>query len=976
MMSQNVATEADSNNPSGLFRYRFDGVLFDEAQSQLWLNATPVEVERLPLQVLAMLLRRPGEVVTRHELLRTVWLNRMPVENVVANAISKLRRALGETASARLVNIPRVGYRFNGPVERMAVGRAPRRNPIQLAAGLPVPSREHFFLSRQLGGDAASAVWLAIDKRLKREIVFKFASSGDQLAALKREFTTHRLLVEELGKRPDLVEVVDSNLAEAPFFLAYDYAGVDLRKWADLTRFDGLARATRLAIFLAIARAVDAAHSVGVLHRDLKPSNVLVEDSPQPVSGPGERELQRTRDAVPRIRLIDFGSSHLLAPQRLAALGVTAMGLTVTDGMHPMLGLTPSYVAPEVAAGQAPTTRSDLYALGLMLYQLLVGDLQRPLTTGWEAELDDPLLVDDVRAATEGRPERRLAGVAQLIERLESLDQRRSAQARAAEAAQQMRAAADRLDRIRARRPWMIALAASLCVTAIGAVGFGAHARLLQRQAEQASARTRAINDFLNLDVLQSPDPARFATNRNQSMFDVLVRASDRAAERFKDDHPVLAQVRRQLGDIYLRMAFADQAEYQYQRVVVVLEPYGRADDADLLAARFGLAETLVDRDHPEIALAALEAAERTASPAALAGSTALAQRALRARVRVLLDAGRYRDALPYARRLLQATDGALPDETDLALRIEARQLLLEIEIHLADASGVKRLEAELSGPPFNRGDIAESTVVSAGLASARDDFRAGRLDAAEAALVALRAASNRVLARNQLLRCMLQQRLAQVHDRQGRFDASLREAGVALDACRAALGEPHQLVTAANIDVAIAELNLGRSAAALAHLETTRRRLDANVRSREQRARLDLARARALTDLGRPDEAIKVLRDLNPVDPGPGIAARNTADLRVQAELGRALIAHSALETGSATLRDALAGMNKAALPAWELERYASLLEKLPSRKRAPESAADITAALGAAPSHVGTVHSSEPSGGLAARLRSGAPN
>src|SRR5215471_12535545 len=109
--------------PSPLYRYRFAEAEFDEARFELRVRGAPVDVQRRPLEVLAVLLRRVGEVVTRQELQELVWNNRPTVENVIDTAISKLRAVLGEPSGDRIVTQPRVGYRLAGPVERVSVGQ-------------------------------------------------------------------------------------------------------------------------------------------------------------------------------------------------------------------------------------------------------------------------------------------------------------------------------------------------------------------------------------------------------------------------------------------------------------------------------------------------------------------------------------------------------------------------------------------------------------------------------------------------------------------------------------------------------------------------------------------------------------------------------------------------------------------------------------------------------------------------------------
>jgi eukaryotic-like serine/threonine-protein kinase len=124
-------------------------------------------------------------------------------------------------------------------------------------------------------------VWLARESRLDVWRVFKFARDGERLAELKREYTVCRLLRRELGERADLVRLLSANLSDPPFFLEYEFGGADLPAWAaESNHLASLDVNARLAIFLQIARAVAAAHSVAVLHKDLKPANVLIAGEP------------------------------------------------------------------------------------------------------------------------------------------------------------------------------------------------------------------------------------------------------------------------------------------------------------------------------------------------------------------------------------------------------------------------------------------------------------------------------------------------------------------------------------------------------------------------------------------------------------------------------------------------------------------------------------------------------------------------
>src|SRR5215470_9365146 len=155
-----MAQAYEGASAAPLFRYRFGTAEFDEARFELRVSGLPVEIQRKPLEILSCLLSHAGEVVTKDELLEGVWEGRPTVENVIANAITKLRGALGAENAERIVTQPRVGYRFAGPFERVAVGRG-GVSRLELAAGMPVPGRPHYTLESMIGRSVASEVWLA-----------------------------------------------------------------------------------------------------------------------------------------------------------------------------------------------------------------------------------------------------------------------------------------------------------------------------------------------------------------------------------------------------------------------------------------------------------------------------------------------------------------------------------------------------------------------------------------------------------------------------------------------------------------------------------------------------------------------------------------------------------------------------------------------------------------------------------------------
>src|SRR3546814_12054 len=185
---------------SPLYCYRFGTAGFDEARRELWVGGLLVELEQKPQQVLACLLRHADEVVNRQELFDTVWEGRPTVDNVLANAVAKIRKALGETEATRIQTLPRTGYRLTGPVERGVSGRR-LNSRLDLAADQMVPGREHFILEWQLGPAHAGEVWLARPDTTGAPRVSMFSADGAHLAELTSQSTRYRELHDRPGER-------------------------------------------------------------------------------------------------------------------------------------------------------------------------------------------------------------------------------------------------------------------------------------------------------------------------------------------------------------------------------------------------------------------------------------------------------------------------------------------------------------------------------------------------------------------------------------------------------------------------------------------------------------------------------------------------------------------------------------------------------------------------------------------------------
>ena len=199
---------------------------------------------------------------------------------------------------------------------------------------------------RQLGAGGMGVVYLAVraDDHYHKQVAIKLVTPGLPSSDLLRRFRTERQILASLD-HPNIAKLLDGGTtADGLPYLVMDYVeGLPLDVYCDR---HALSIPARLTLFRLVCAAVHYAHQHLVVHRDLKPSNILV-----------------TADGVPK--LLDFGVAKLLHP----AL-VTQTSLTMVPGQQ---GMTLAYASPEQLRGEPITTASDVYALGVVLYELLTG---------------------------------------------------------------------------------------------------------------------------------------------------------------------------------------------------------------------------------------------------------------------------------------------------------------------------------------------------------------------------------------------------------------------------------------------------------------------------------------------------------------------------------------------------------------------------------------------------------------------------
>jgi eukaryotic-like serine/threonine-protein kinase len=582
-------------------------------------------------------------------------------------------------------SLPHMAARLMQTLPRIETGQFAGRPPAGVSAEQVGPYR----LLHELGHGGMASVWLAerTDVLQGRRAAVKLPLGAWHGAGLAERLARERAILATLN-HPNIATLFDAGV---------DVAG---RPWLALEYVEGeridlhcqrlkLDIAARLRLIVQVARAVVHAHANLVVHRDLKPGNILV-------TGDGQ------------VKLLDFGIAKLLEQDLLAG---DATSLTQQAGRV----LTPDYAAPEQILGRPVGTAADVYALGVVLYELLAG--VRPYTLArdsrsaleaaiarvqppppssaaaafgpaWQRALRGDL--DTIVArAMKPEPMERYATVAALAEDLQRHLDGQPVAARPDRLAY-------RLHKFVARHRLGVAATAVALLAVLGGAG------LATWQAQVARAEQRRAEDVKAFiaSVFADADPWR-AQRGKTSAAELLKRARARVDLQYAAAPSIRVELLNVIGSSLAGLEEYDSAEAVLLDAVAVGEQALIADDAlrlrshQHLASLYGSAQ-LTDKLKAELArLLPLLRARESEFGAELV-------EALVAQVQVDNDEGRYPDMEATARQALLVADRHLPE--DGPMRVLARRSLanaLENQGKFADARRESTAAFELSSRIF-----------------------------------------------------------------------------------------------------------------------------------------------------------------------------------------------------------------------------------------------------------------------------------
>jgi serine/threonine protein kinase len=243
-------------------------------------------------------------------------------------------------------------------------------------------------LLEQIGEGGFGIVYMAEQQQpLRRTVALKVIKPGMDTRQVIARFEAERQALAMMN-HANIARVLDAGATESgrPFFVMELVRGTPITQFCD---DDRLTPRERLDLFVAVCQAVQHAHQKGIIHRDLKPNNVLV----------------TLHDGTPVVKVIDFGIAKALGQERLT-------DKTLVTGFAQMIG-TPLYMSPEQAemSGQDADTRTDIYALGVLLYELLTGTTPFDKERLREADYDEIRRI--IREEEPAKPSTRISTLGQ-----------------------------------------------------------------------------------------------------------------------------------------------------------------------------------------------------------------------------------------------------------------------------------------------------------------------------------------------------------------------------------------------------------------------------------------------------------------------------------------------------------------------------------------------------------------------------------
>jgi non-specific serine/threonine protein kinase/serine/threonine-protein kinase len=485
-----------------------------------------------------------------------------------------------------------------------------------------------YHLLQKIGEGGMGEVWLAEQKEpVRRRVAVKLVKTGTNSREVIARFESERQALA-LMDHPAIAKVLDAGSTPhgAPYFVMEYIAGTPITTYCDQHK---LTTRQRLTLFIRVCEGVQHAHQKAIIHRDLKPSNILITEV----------------DGEPVPKIIDFGVAKALTQKLTADTMFTRVGA--------MIG-TPEYMSPEQAlsSGEDIDTRTDVYSLGIILYELLVGappiDLRKVALDEFLRKLRDE---DAVKPSTRIRTQavatstelaqRRQTEPAVLIKQvrgdldsitLKALEKERarrygSPSDLAADIGRYLRneavlavppSAAYRARKFARRNRGALATLCAFVLVLMVAAGVSTWQSVVAKRqrdrADSEAAVAKAVNQFVQDDLLSQANPeaqagAEAGPDPDVKARTLLDRAAAKVGKRFGNQPLVESAIQFTIGKAYLGLGLNAEAEQHFRRGYELSAAHRGADDPETLELLMALSEALIEEGKNAEAVSAAKGA-------------------------------------------------------------------------------------------------------------------------------------------------------------------------------------------------------------------------------------------------------------------------------------------------------------------------------------------------------------------------------
>ena len=462
-------------------------------------------------------------------------------------------------------------------------------------------------LLQKLGEGGCGVVYMAEQEEpVRRRVALKVIKLGMDTEQVIARFEAERQALA-LMDHPHIAKVLDGGATAAgrPYFVMELVRGIPITRYCDENRLD---TTQRLELFILVCQAVQHAHQKGIIHRDIKPSNILVAD----------------HDGTPVPKVIDFGIAK-------ATAGQTLTDKTLFTAFEQFMG-TPAYMSPEQAmlSGLDIDTRSDIYSLGVLLYELLTGKTPFEAKRLMQAGLDEIRRI--IRQEDPPRPSTRLS----TLDAIEQTTVARQRQSEPPKLAGLVRGDLDwiamkclekdrtrryetangvsmdlkrflnnepvlarppsnayRLHKLVRRHKVAFAATTAVVLAMVGGLGVSTclfiRERAARKQAATEAQKSQEVAHFLK-DMLNGVGPSA-AKGRDATMLrEVLDKTAERVGRDLTNQPQVEAELRTTIGEVYWLLGDYQKANFMHTEALAIRrkngsEPLEVATSLDDLAA-------------------------------------------------------------------------------------------------------------------------------------------------------------------------------------------------------------------------------------------------------------------------------------------------------------------------------------------------------------------------------------------------------